>query len=174
MKNLVAYVFCGLCNRYLPLYDRLIEHKRREMYDYYGQIYDAKHVMPDKEDDIFNYFWYQWNITKMMCYIEQQAHTPISMLMNDQFLKDSNFLVKVNKDYAMETDINKPGIVIEILPGEHLLVDGHHRLHKAQKTQAAEFFVYVLSFEEQIPFLADKCELNHLIDILINRMKKSS
>ncbi|MNP33908.1 hypothetical protein D3C76_1271720 [compost metagenome] len=61
----------------------------------------------------------------------------------------------INVEYAMTTDISVPGIIIELEPKRLKLIDGNHRLYKANALGIEKFECYYLPFEDQIKFIED-------------------
>ncbi len=51
-------------------------------------------------------------------------------------------------EYAMQTDITQPLIVVQLTENIDKLIDGNHRLQKALKTGMKTISVYYLSFDE--------------------------
>ena len=60
-----------------------------------------------------------------------------------------------NPEYAMETDIGKPCIIIKLNEDTEIFVDGNHRLYKARKLNVEDIPCYVLPAEYHKNFIVD-------------------
>lgn len=63
-----------------------------------------------------------------------------------------------NEEYAMNTDIAKPLIVVNLTDNVDKLIDGNHRLQKALKLGVEEIVAYYLPFEEHRDYIVDFSE----------------
>lgn len=57
--------------------------------------------------------------------------------------------------YAMSTDPSKPLILIQLCEGKEKLIDGNHRLYKAQKEGLESIICCYLTVPEQQKYLID-------------------
>ena len=60
-----------------------------------------------------------------------------------------------NPEYAMETDIDKPCIIVKLSENYKLFIDGNHRLYKARKLNIENIPCYVLPTEYHKKFIID-------------------
>ena len=60
-----------------------------------------------------------------------------------------------NEEYAMNTDIAKPLIVVNLTDNVDKVIEGNHRLQKALKLGVGEIVAYYLSFEEHRDYIVD-------------------
>lgn len=79
---------------------------------------------------------------------------PVIQQYNTKQLLDAN-PSNINVEYAMTTDLSEPGIIIELEPKRLKLIDGNHRLYKANALGIEIFECYYLPFEDQIKFIED-------------------
>lgn len=112
----------------------------------------------DKDDETFRFLYYEWDITKMLEYA-QKNNKEVFEVKVDQ-LKGQNALIRIEEEYAMKTDLEKPIILVELYDKSYFLVDGHHRLHKAIAKSVEYINAYMFSFEEQIRFLTSRSLFN--------------
>jgi len=76
----------------------------------------------------------------------------------DELFAENNFCG--NKDYAMTTDLSQPLVLAQLCAGKDKLIDGNHRLYKAEmlgiKTLSAYYLVpeqhqkYIIAFEREL------------------------
>jgi len=62
----------------------------------------------------------------------------------------------LNESYIDSVDISKPVILSEISPGNYNLIDGHHRLEKARRTDRPTIMAYKLTVYQHINFLTSE------------------
>ena len=60
-----------------------------------------------------------------------------------------------NPEYAMETDIEKPCIIVKLNEKTEIFIDGNHRLYKARKLNIENIPCYVLPTEYHKKFIID-------------------
>lgn len=60
-----------------------------------------------------------------------------------------------NEQYAMSTDISIPLIVVELKKGKRKLIDGNHRLFKANKLGHKTIAAYYLSEEQHKKYIVE-------------------
>lgn len=58
-------------------------------------------------------------------------------------------------NYAMETDLNKLLVVVNLAPGIDQRIDRNHRLAKAKALGIARISAYYLSVEEHRPYIVE-------------------
>ncbi|MGV2885936.1 hypothetical protein [Paenibacillus taichungensis] len=115
---------------------------------------------PNYKDEQFYYAGIWWNISSILEYIQAKGMQPREYAMDQ--LRTANDLVEVDHEYAITTDLSRPGIIIQLTRGHILMVDGHHRLHRAIVENRSTYSAYYLSLEEQIHFITDREGLNCL------------
>ncbi|RRJ54647.1 hypothetical protein EHV15_34180 [Paenibacillus oralis] len=115
---------------------------------------------PNYKDEQFYYAGIWWNVSSMLEYIEAKGLQPREYAMVQ--LRTANDLVEVDHEYALTTDLSKPGIIIQLTREHSLMVDGHHRLYRAIVESRSTYPAYYLSLDEQIHFITDRDGLNRL------------
>jgi hypothetical protein len=93
-----------------------------------------------------------WDISELKNSIEK-GNYKISE-MNVKELVSYNFF-NGNSHYAMETDISNPCIVVELCDGKDKLIDGNHRLYKANKLRVETINCYYLTKTEHIKYIIE-------------------
>lgn len=80
-----------------------------------------------------------WDIVRLL---QGAEAVPVQMLPVEELLAMSCF--HGDAAYAMQTDLSRPLLVAELCPGVRWLIDGNHRLYKAQATGIASLPCRVL------------------------------
>ena len=96
-----------------------------------------------------------WNITNMRKYINVNI-VPIKNYSVEKLIEKNPS--PINKEYAIELEQNKYGIIVELINGDKnklKLIDGNHQLYKAKILGNKTFNCYYFSYEEQIKYLVD-------------------
>lgn len=124
----------------------------------YKNIKDYNHdfnpIECDKDDECFRYIFYEWNITKLLKYLEDNNY-PIKNINKKEYVEMINNFINVDESNIDKVTFEKPVIIIEMNdnPIKHLLIDGNHRIRKAVKENYENIKGYVVSFKDQIKFL---------------------
>lgn len=66
-----------------------------------------------------------------------------------------NNLACVNAEYALTTDIENPLIIVNLCNNKDKLIDGSHRLFKANKLGIKDVTCYYLAVEEHKKYIVD-------------------
>jgi len=110
-----------------------------------------------------------FNITKLIEYIENNINmfekVEISVNEFERYYKNES----LNQEYVMAADLSRPIILAEIAPDRlhhgypnissdyysrgYNLIDGHHRLKKAQQEGVGILSAYIIRMEQHIPFM---------------------
>lgn len=97
------------------------------------------------------------NFPKQICVFErgkEKVHCNVDLLINDctdkeiQWINVADIFKKNDQivtEYAMNTENEKPIIVIKFEDGTYEVLDGHHRLHKAYYEGKDQIMSYVLT-----------------------------
>lgn len=93
-----------------------------------------------------------WDITEVKKSIGKENYNIKKMKVKELV---SYNLFNGNSEYAMETDINIPCIVVELCDGKNKLIDGNHRLYKANKLGVEIIDCYYLNEDEHIRYIID-------------------
>lgn len=109
----------------------------------------------EEGDEIFRSGIFQWKITNMQWFItEQLEDVEFEWLPVHAFSTD---YAKIDQEYLHNVDLNKPIIVVELsFRNKTYLIDGHHRVKKAQTKQVLLLPAYKLKVHQHIPFLISK------------------
>ncbi len=67
-----------------------------------------------------------------------------------------------NAEYAMSTDLSKPLILIQLCNGKEKLIDGNHRLYKAQREGFEYITCYYLTVSQQQKYIVDFNESTYM------------
>lgn len=89
-----------------------------------------------------------WNIGDMLLDISSFQKKKFSV---DKLSENNPF--HGNEDYALQTDLSLPCVVVNLSNKFDKLIDGNHRLFKAKKEGLKEIECYYLQEEEHIKFI---------------------
>ena len=103
----------------------------------------------DDGDEMYPNGIFNFNITKMAEFIQNQKITCEEVLVRDYSRGSSKF----KEDYVGTVDVAKPVIVAEISPGRYNVIDGNHRMEKARRLGMEKISAYKLSPEQHLQFL---------------------
>ena len=101
--------------------------------------------MTDRE--VFQFLTYRWNVTKAQ---QVAATLPVR-----QFNAEPWFgwlgLIHVDEDHLQDANLDRPILMVKIreLGGSALVIDGWHRLAKAQREGVTELPVIVLDEDQE-------------------------
>jgi ParB-like nuclease domain len=103
-------------------------------------------------DEIYPNGIFEFNITRLLAYIDAATrfHAELVALDDLPHAADSRGL---NELLVLAADLTRPVILAEIAPGRYNLIDGHHRLAKAQREGIPRIPVYRIRCPEHVPFL---------------------
>ena len=116
-----------------------------------------KHFIPcpiDAGDEIFRNGFFDFNITKMLDYIQHhlQDFIPENVCVKDFFKEFSS----INENHMKSVEISEPVILAEISPGQYSLIDGNHRMEKARRMGLKNISAIRLNVEQHMRFLTSK------------------
>lgn len=109
-------------------------------------------INPD--DELFRFLFAEWNITKLLEQIKK-SELPATVINVTQLTVQNNMIV-IDGAYAMQTDLCRPLVMVELQKNKYFLADGHHRLYKAEKTGAQSLQVYYVPFDIHINCVTEK------------------
>ncbi len=93
-----------------------------------------------------------WDITSILEDIESHPDNYTVRYLPTSLLTDHNES-RVSHTRAMATDISKPLVVAELSEGHMLLIDGNHRLYKAETLGMKNVPCYYLTQKQQQHFI---------------------
>ena len=93
-----------------------------------------------------------WDITSILDDIENHPDIYTVRYLPTNLLADHNES-RVSHTRAMATDTSKPLVVAELSEGHMLLIDGNHRLYKAETLGMETVPCYYLTREQQQHFI---------------------
>jgi hypothetical protein len=125
---------------------------------------------PHYKDEQFFHMGIWWNISKMYEFLRSVDREPIVYKLEQ--LKHANDFIDLDTEYALATDTDRPGIMIQFTEEHILLVDGHHRVHRVQVEAIQHFSCYYLSLHEQKHFITDTDSYKKLI--AVQKMSRKS
>lgn len=91
-----------------------------------------------------------WDINRIL---KDKAKFPIREFDVEALVAKNYF--HGNAEYAMNTDLNEPLIVVNLISDIDKLIDGNHRLFKAKKLGHQKITAYYLSIEEHCRYIVD-------------------
>jgi ParB/Sulfiredoxin domain len=108
----------------------------------------------DDGDELFPNGIFEFNITKMLEYIQQN---PDDITLEEVAVTDlSERISSINESHTDSVEISRPVILAEISPGRYNLIDGNHRLEKARRTGTKSLKAYKLNSRQHIRFLTSQ------------------
>jgi hypothetical protein len=106
-----------------------------------------------ENDEIFRNGIFQWNITKIIQYIDQyKSNISTSRIDVTEHYSSKYAFANISQDHVNLVDINIPVIQAEINPNQYMIIDGHHRLVKAYYDGVKYMESYILKVNQHIPF----------------------
>lgn len=109
-----------------------------------GKVLEQKYQIGTESGKIL------WDISKLL---KDISNFEIKSFDVKQLAESNNFFG--NMEYAMKTDITIPLIVIELVKGKTKLIDGNHRLFKANKFNVNKISCYFLKKHEHKKYIID-------------------
>ncbi|MCL2665611.1 MAG: hypothetical protein FWE82_08360 [Defluviitaleaceae bacterium] len=94
-----------------------------------------------------------WNIAALLKGLENENFAIEHK--NVLRLSEQDGGICANPDYAMETDLTKPCILIKLTDNVEIFIDGNHRLFKARKLNIENIPCYVLPAELHKKYILD-------------------
>lgn len=146
------------------------EYKYKEISEYNHKFVP---VPIDEGDETFRFLFYEWNITKLIKYLEEnnfEVHT----LKSNQYEKMITSLIGIDSKNVEKVTFEKP-IIIGVLqnnPVETLPLDGNHRLRKAEKIKKETIDAYIVPFDIQIKFLTPRTDMFSYQTLIEKNMQK--
>lgn len=122
-----------------------------------------KTINNEQGDEIFTNGLVTWNISKLMDYLVESKDF-LYKLSKDKYnnlISGDQAVDEVKIDLV---DLNKP-IIIAIDKRGHNLIDGIHRVRKAEKNNCEYILAYILPFEEHVKFVASRADFIHELEI---------
>lgn len=104
------------------------------------------------DDELFPNGIFEFNITKMLEWIEQNPEVIVENVVVSGFFRDSS----ITESHMDSVDISRPVILAEIAPDRYNLIDGHHRMEKARRMEIKDMPAYRLNVEQHIGFLTSE------------------
>jgi len=96
-----------------------------------------------------------WDINKAITLIKVRKHKKVTLVNVDEVYSSINWNpltgISINADYATFTNLKKPlifGLFNYNNQWHTVLIDGHHRLHKAYHTNIESLPAYILTRKE--------------------------
>lgn len=74
----------------------------------------------------------------------------------DAYFWENCKLSQIDVEYAMQTDLSKPLLFIEISEDKNICIDGQHRMYHAYQEGIKELPVYLLHMQDYLPYFKDK------------------
>lgn len=132
------------------------------------------HIDLEPGDEYFPNEIFKFHVTKLIEYIDKNIEEFVieEIDVNEYFRYYCN--EEMNPEYVDAADLNKPVILAEIAPDRlnhgyptiskdyysrgYNLIDGHHRLMKANQNGLEKLKAYVVRMEQHIPFMIEGFE----------------
>lgn len=106
-----------------------------------------------ENDEIRSNGIFQWNISKMIDYINQNISSiSTSVIDVNEHYNSVKTFGGINDDHVNSVDTSIPIIQVEINPSKYLIIDGNHRIIKAYIDGIRFLKSYDLSVDQHIHF----------------------
>jgi hypothetical protein len=126
----------------------------------------------EDDDELYNNGIFVFNISKMIkCLNQDPEGYNLTTILVDHSL---NTFSCINESHVDSVDINKPVILAEISPGQYTLIDGHHRVHKAQRAGVKNLNAYKLDHTQHIRFLTELRGYTAYIEYWNSKIKQAN
>jgi hypothetical protein len=122
-------------------------------------------------DEIFPNGIFVFNITKMKEYIMKYADEISLERIDVSEYRDRTFSV-ITESHVDSVDITIPIILAELCPGRYSVIDGHHRLEKAYRSNAERIMAYKLTPKQFIPFFTTVKGYEAFIEYWNSKLKR--
>ena len=123
---------------------------------------------PNDEDELFPNGIFVFNISKIIDYIK---HNKDKVELSEVNVRSICTFSSLNESYIDSLDISKPVILSEISPGNYNLIDGHHRLEKARRTDRPTIMAYKLTVDQHINFLTSETAYLSYVEYWNNKVE---
>ncbi|HBF1820718.1 TPA: ParB/RepB/Spo0J family partition protein [Clostridioides difficile] len=117
----------------------------------------------EQGDETFTDCIFIWNISKLLDYLKSSK----KYLYKLNKVQYTNLITRgqsVDESKIELVNLDEPVIVIDYYRG-NLLIDGIHRVRKAQKLNCEYIYAYVVPFEEHIKFLKNRTYFDLMIKL---------
>lgn len=91
-----------------------------------------------------------WDIDRML---RDLSAFPVQMRSVSELARENPF--HGDAEYAMTTDPRRPLILVQLCEGREKLIDGNHRLYRAQKEGLESIACHCLTVPEQQRYIVD-------------------
>jgi len=108
----------------------------------------------DDGDELFPNGIFVFNVSRMLEYLEKNP-ADVKLVEIPVCHLDQGFS-SLNESHVDTVDLSHPVVLAEISPGHYNLIDGHHRVAKAQRQGAKSLHAYRLTVLQHIRFLTSK------------------
>lgn len=133
----------------------------------------SKDFMPceiHEDDEYFPNGIFVFNVTKMIKYNEEnKTAIPLeSINVEDYHYKEFS---SEEEEYINSADLDRPVILIEIKPGTYNMIDGYHRVEKANRAGIKTLKAYKLTVDHHVQFLTTKKGYEAFVEYWNSRVK---
>lgn len=109
-------------------------------------------VSVDEDDELFPNGIFEFNVTKMLAFIEVNADKfPIEKVEVEPFRLYSS--ETLDEDTIRRADVSKPILLAEISPGRFNVIDGNHRVERAGRDGLKTIPARRIGAEQHLAFL---------------------
>jgi hypothetical protein len=103
-------------------------------------------------DEIYANGIFEFNITRLQAFVRERADRfPVEWVAVSKIADYANS--QLDEEAARVADLRCPILLAEIAPGQHCVIDGHHRLARARRKGISTLQVYRLRCPLHVPFL---------------------
>jgi hypothetical protein len=93
-----------------------------------------------------------WDISAILRELSNDIISPTMYRVEDLFERNS---FNGDPEYAMNTDLSKPCIIVQLNETCQKLIDGNHRLYKAKQLRLVDIPCYLLPLDYHAKFIVD-------------------
>lgn len=108
----------------------------------------------DIDDELFRNGIFEFNISKLILHLHSDAsHAVLDDVYTNTFPAEFS---TINESHLDSVSLDDPVIITEIAPQQFNLIDGHHRMEKARRSNVKILPSYRLSVDQHIKFLTTR------------------
>ena len=126
----------------------------------------------DDGDEIYPNGIFEFNITKMMAFIQQNKSAVVQENIEVKSCRTDFPNKNLNESTVESANLSNPVILAEISPQRYNLIDGHHRIEKALRLGVKRIPAYKLAAPQHIHFLTSLKAYSSYVDYWNTKVKE--
>ncbi|WP_017186157.1 hypothetical protein [Alkalibacillus haloalkaliphilus] len=115
-------------------------------------------------DEVYRNGIFRFNISRIMEHIDAGSLTVKRERINVEDWFNTHWRTTVNEDHLPTVDITRPVIQAEIRPGTYTIIDGNHRIEKADREGVPYVDSYKVQGEQLVPYFINSDGYKAFVD----------